>query len=52
MSTAQEEMEDLGAVIGSVLVNIGTLKSENREAMRRAGVYPIVLVACNIALRC
>jgi hypothetical protein len=43
MSSADEEMEDLSVITGSVLVNIGTLRSETREGMRNAGLYSIML---------
>lgn len=37
MATAPEEMEDLARASGALLVNMGTLKPEEKDAMSKAG---------------
>ena len=46
MATEAQEMEDLAKVSGALLINIGTLKSEVKTGMIRAGmrVYAIYVV--------
>lgn len=51
MSNANEEMGDLGAITGSVLINIGTLKSDAIDAMKSAGVCSITLPATRSTAR-
>jgi thiamine-phosphate diphosphorylase/hydroxyethylthiazole kinase len=38
MATEAQEMEDLAKVSGALLINIGTLKSEVKTGMIRAGM--------------
>ncbi|KAJ7703233.1 thiamine biosynthetic bifunctional enzyme Thi4 [Mycena rosella] len=49
MATAPEEMSDLAKLSGALLINIGTLRAESLEGMRKGGYYgnaakkPVVL---------
>jgi hypothetical protein len=37
MATEVQEMEDLGGICGALLVNIGTMRSQDKDSMLKAG---------------
>ena len=42
MATEPREMEDLAKISGALLVNIGTLRGECLEGMKKGGILMIV----------